>query len=149
MPTTLAEWVASGDLAVNAERNGWSVRYVPQNASLFVVTMKAKDEQPYHVLAQWSNYPDVPSLLFCTQDLDTTVRQAWPMGDGEFHGYVKVPPDRFICCPYTLEGFQHHPDWRSIDGPRWKAGESTLVDSLLFIQNYLLLGKHYTGRHIP
>jgi hypothetical protein len=145
MVTTLAEWLATGELAHFAKLNDWAVKSYAEKPGMFRITMDAKDGAVYHLRADWSSCPAAPSVVFCDENLKKEVPSAWPIGTSLFMDYVKPPTNCFLCCPYTKEGFEHHAEWLQHVGPRWRISESTLVDTLLFIQG-LLHGPTYTGR---
>lgn len=97
-------------------------------------------DQIYIARLAWTSYPGAaPSVKFATAvggRLDVT--SAWPTVPG-------FRPTVFdICMPFTAEGFNVHPEWRT-SAEAWQAAGNPF----LFVTSTLqrLLDTRYTGRH--
>jgi hypothetical protein len=96
--------------------------------------------ETYFARLAWMTYPGAPpSVKFATDvggRLDVT--SAWPTVPG-------FRPTAFdICMPFTEEGFNAHPEWRT-SAEAWK----DTGNPFLFVASTLqrLLDTRYSGRH--
>jgi hypothetical protein len=96
--------------------------------------------EDYVARVAWTIYPGAaPSVKFATEvggRLDAT--SAWPTVPG-------FRPTVFdICMPFTAEGFNAHPEWRT-SADAWK----DTGNPFLFVASTLqrLLDTRYSGRH--
>ena len=96
--------------------------------------------QIYIARTIWSAYPGAPpSVKFATAvggRIDVT--SAWPTVPG-------FRPTSFdICMPFTEEGFNVHPDWRT-SAEAWKSTGNPFLYVASTLQR--LLDTRYSGRH--
>lgn len=96
--------------------------------------------QTYIARVRWTSYPDAPpSVKFATEiggRLD--VATAWPAVAG-------FRPTAFdICMPFTEEGFNVHPEWRT-SAEAWNGTGNPFLFVAATLQR--LLDTRYTGRH--
>jgi len=144
MPETLDQFLSgsSRDWATITHLNSW---VISRDEEIITFKLFASDGEQYIVRIICDNYPAVPPSVFFINGIgEKTDIRAWPSGQGIFFEYVKPPMNCFICAPLTLEGIQHHPEWKSI----WNPNANTIMDVLNFIHALLNDPKYgYKERH--
>ena len=112
-----------------------------ESGTYFMEMVPADDASEIYIArVAWTTYPGAaPSVKFATEvggRLD--VPSAWPTVPG-------FRPTAFdICMPFTAEGFNVHPEWRT-SAEAWKENGNPF----LFVASTLqrLLDTRYSGRH--
>lgn len=145
MRESLDEFFARQDWPRIEASAGWVVRRDPDDPERLILTVRATDEERYHLLCLCDGYAKrPPSVAFVNGEGSKDDATAWPTGDSEFLSEVKPPPSCFLCMPLTREGLQHHPDWAA-KGIAWDPERHTLLDVFNRVQR-LLVGPNYRGR---
>lgn len=125
---------------------GWQVERDAIATDVVRLTLPARDGEQYIVRFVCDGYPDAPpSVKFASTNGSTSDRAAWPNGNKAFTDVVKLPPESFLCTDLTLEGFQHHPDWKG-KPTAWNGSARTLMNLFNYIQDDLLNSPNYEGR---
>lgn len=122
------------------ENHGCLVRD-EEAAGVYWLTMRPRStpEERYYVRLAWTSYPhEPPSVKFAPSIAGSlTATSAWPT----ISGYRPASFD--ICKPFTAEGYNLHPDWRT--GPEaWR----TSGNPFLYVATTLQydLDNNYSGR---
>ena len=123
------------------EESGGALEQDADAPTVYWATMhpRSAPEEHYYVRVAWDAYPHAaPSVKFADSvggRLDVT--RAWPV----IAGYRAGSFD--ICKPFTKEGFNLHPEWRT--GPEaWRTSGNPFLWVVSVLQ--LDLNKNYGGR---
>lgn len=113
----------------------------PQESGTYWLTLRPRTEpnERYVVRVAWTTYPHEPPTVRFAPVIggSLTSTAAWPT----IPGYRPASFD--ICKPFTAEGFNLHPDWRS--GPEaWRTTGNPFLHVATVIQYDL--DNNYTGR---
>lgn len=140
-PAELAAQLDAHDWPMLKRVKGWSATRADD---IVTFTCVARDQQVYYLRLGCAHVPtQAPSVAFVSAEGSKMDPRAWPRGRGEFSQIVKPPPNAFLCTALTLEGLQHHPDWRA-KTCAWHSGRS-LLDIVNLVQS-LLDSPEYEGR---
>lgn len=140
-PDDLAAQLTRYDWSLLKSLKGWSVS---RDEDIVTFTCRARDGETYFVRLGCASVPhEAPSVAFVNAAGSKMDSKAWPRGRGEFSQIVKPPPHAFLCTALTLEGLQHHPDWRA-KTCAWHNRRS-LLDIMNLVQS-LLDSAEYEGR---
>ena len=146
MSSALDEFFAARDWTAIEAATGWSVVRDEEDSARVLLSLKARDGEPYQVQFLCDEYPQrAPSVAFVNAAGSKSDPRAWPRGDGEFFQEVKPPPWSFVCMPLTREGIALHADWLTSGVDVWNPARHTLMDLFNRMQR-LLNGPYYQGR---
>lgn len=123
------------------ERNRGALKPDAQVPGRYWLTMRPKSapEERYYPVVVWTRYPGTePSVKFADGiDGSLTTTKAWPVITGYRPGNLD------ICKPFTLEGFNTHPEWRN-GSEAWKGTGNPFLFVVETLQDDL--DNKYQGR---
>lgn len=123
------------------EERGGRLDHDVSESGTYWLTLAPRTEpnENYVVRVAWTTYPhEPPSVRFATEIAGSlTTTSAWPTIPG-------YRPSSFdICKPFTAEGYNIHPEWRS--GPEaWRTSGNPFLHVATTLQYDL--DNNYTGR---
>lgn len=129
----VAEFVVENDGAIACDCGDHGVYWL-------VLRPRSMPSERFVVRVAWERYPPAaPSVKFATEvNGRVDVTSAWPLIGGYRPGSFD------ICRPFTAEGFNTHPEWRT-NAERWPADGG---NPFLWVANQLQydLDNGYQGR---
>ena len=129
-------------VAALLKQHGGRLHANPDEAGIYWLEMAAAADpgELYIARVVWTTYPGAaPSVKFAAEvGGRVDVATAWPTVPG-------FRPTAFdICMPFTEEGFNVHPEWRT-SAEAWKGTGNPFLYVASTIQR--LLDTRYSGRH--
>ncbi len=129
-------------VAVLLRQHGGHLHADPNESAVYWLEMASASDpnETYVARIGWTTYPgSPPSVKFATEiggRLDVT--SAWP----QIPGFRPTAFD--ICMPFTAEGFNVHPEWRT-SAEAWKSTGNPFLFVASTVQR--LLDTRCSGRH--